>query len=411
MKRAILILVLILLFACSSTIFAATPESLSPEQLGSLAVIKHKVNGVRELAASRALSAEQAEEAANKYLTEAQAIAGRRISLEELEGVPDGINAADSTWLSKAAERLAGWVTFGNTIITIGVLGLVAGFLIIFRQAISDFLRIFRDIPVIVYEVLVYAFGLAMVVGGRVWTPEYGHFLGLFGCLILSGGVAFSFRHHAASRKKNFSVFFLILTVIFVAAALYYSSTLIGGFATFSFISTLGFEDALDNLACFIGFEDEGALARITTVSYVMIAAHVVLKAIGIQIPALQIFEPGMLYLGSIGGYTGMLISAGYWYSDRFSGNYLSRQIVAIVFGAGALFCGLTLGIPTLQKIGGTFFALYLLEKLLEIISLLKIRDAYALGGVIIFLSAVLAGAGMTIVRNQDFFGKYLLFL
>jgi hypothetical protein len=412
MKRATMVLWLGLLFAGSATIFAATPEQLSPEQLGALAAIKHKVNGIHELAAAGVLSAEQAEKATDKYLADAKAVGGRPISLGELSNVPDG-KTAESTWLSKAAERVAGWLTFGNTVITIGVLGLVAGFLIIFRQAIIDLLRVFKDIPVIVYEFLVYAFGLAMAGGGRVWLPENGHYLGLFGCLILAGGVAISFCYHPPARKnKNApSVFFLILTAIFAAGALYYSSALIGGFAIFSLIGALSFEDALDSLANFIGFEDEGALARVTTVSYVLIAGHVILKVVGAQVPAAQIFEPGMLYLGSLGGYTGMLISSGYWYFDRRSGNYLSRQIAAIFLGVAALFGGLIFGIPVLQKIGGTFLALYLLEKLLEIISLLKIRDAYTLGGVIIFMSAILAGAGLLVVRNQDFFSKYLLFI
>jgi hypothetical protein len=411
MKKAVSIFWMSLLLACSTTIFAATPERLSPEQISSLAVIKHKINGVHELASSGVISAKQAEEATNKYLAEANVISGGQMSLEELSNVPDAANDADPTWVSKTAQRLADWITFGNTVITIGVLGLVVGFLIIFRQAIIDMLRIFKIIPVIVYEVLVYAFGLAMVSGGRLWLPEDGHYIGLFGCLILAGGVAISFAYHAPSRDKNFSVYFLILTLIFAAAALYYSSTLIGGFAVFSLIGTLSFEDALDNLTNIIGFENEGALARITTVSYVFIAGHIILKTIGTQIPPLQVFEPGMLYLGGLGGYSGMLISSGYWYSGRYFDDYLKRQFVAIILGAGALVSGLMLGIPTLQKIGGTFFAFYLLEKLLEIISRLKLRSAYTIGAVIIFLSAMLAGAGTLIVRHQDFFGKYLLFL
>jgi len=408
MKRTVMILWLGLLLTCSTT-FAATPAKLSPEQLNLLATIKHKVNGIHELAAAGLLSAGQAEKATDKYLADARAIGGRQMSLEELSNVPDGDN--HSTWLSKTAERLEDWITFGNTVITLGVLGLVAGFLVIFRQAIIDLLRIFKDIPVLVYEVLVYAFGLAMLGGGRVWMPEYGHFLGLFGCLILSGGVAISFRYHAPRRKNRPSVFFLVLTAIFAAGALYYASPLIGGFATFCFIGTLSFEAAIDNLAGLLGFEDESALSRVTTVSYVVVGAHVLIKAIGVQIPALQTFEPGMLYLGSLGGYTGMLLTSGYWSFKRSFGNYLIRQIAALIFGAGALFCGLSIGIPMLQKIGGTFLALYLLEKLLEIISLFEIRDAYALGGVIIFLSATLALAGIIVVRNQDFFSKYLLFL
>lgn len=411
MKKAVIILWLSLLFALSATILAAAPEELSPEQINSLAAVKHKINGVHELAESGIISAGQAEIAADKYLAEANAISGRRMSLEELSNIPDGSNAADSTWLSKTAARVADWLSFGNTVITLGVLGLVIGILIIFRQAIIDLLKIFKEIPVIVYEVLVYAFGLTLVIGGRDWMPENGYYLGLLGCLILAGGVGISFFYHSSSRTKHgFSIFFLILTGIFAAGALYYASTLIGGFATFCFISTLSFEDAMDNLSSFIGFENDAALGRVTTVSYIVIAVHIILKIIGVQIPALQIFEPGMLYLGGFGGYIGILISSGYWY-DKFSGDYLIRQITAILLGAAALVCGLMLGIPTLTKIAGTFLALYLLEKLFEIISLLKIRDAYALGGVIIFLSATLAGAGLLVVRNQDFFSKYLLFL
>ncbi|HRH41366.1 MAG TPA: hypothetical protein PKY82_06940 [Pyrinomonadaceae bacterium] len=411
LKRGMVVLWLGLVLACSMTILATTPEGLSPEQLGSLAVIKHKINGVHELAASGVLTTGQAAQATDKYLIEAEVVAGRRISLEELSSVSDGVNTSDSTWLSKTAQRLADWITFGNTVITIAVLGFMIGFLIIFRQAIRDLLLIFKEIPVIVYEILVYAFGLVIVGGGRIWFPENGYYLGLFGCLILSGAVAISFYYHAPSRKSSSAVFFLILSFIFAGGALYYSSSLIGGFAVLTFISTLSFEDAMDSLSSFIGFENEGALARVTTASYVMIAGHVIIRAIGVQIPALQIFEPGMLYLGSLGGYTGILISSCRWYFFRSHDRYLIRQIVAIMLGSGALIGGLSLGIPVLQKIGGTFLALYLLEKILEIISLLKIRGAYALGGVIICFSAGLAGAGIMVVYNQEFFRKYLLFL
>lgn len=409
MKKAALILCLGFIFAVSTEISASTPENFSPEQLAALAAIKHKINGVRELAAAGILSAAQAENAADRYLTEAAAIGGRPVSLEELSDIPDGINNA--AWLSKTAARIAEWVTFGNTVTTIGVLGLVAGFLIIFRQAIIDLLRIFKDVPVIIYEVLLYAFSLTIIAGGRVWLPEYGYFFGLFGCLILAGAVALSFIYHSSFKKNNPSVFFLILTAIFAAGALYYSSALIGGFAAFGVISALSFEDALDSLSGLIGFEGQDTLARLTTASYVIIGGHIILKVGGVWFPSLQIFEPGIIYLGSFGGYAGMLIFSSRWSLSRSSGSYLSRQLAAIIFGAAALVCGLALGMPVLSKIGGTFLALYLLEKLLEIISLLKIRDAYTLGAVIIFMSAMLAGAGMAVIRNQNFFSKYLLFL
>lgn len=409
MKKALMILCLSLMFAVSATISAATPENLSPQQHAALAAIKHKINGVHELAAAGLLTAAQAEQATDQYLAAAGVVVGRTMSLEDLANVRDGIN--DATWLSKTAARIADWLTFGNTVVTIGVLGLVAGFLIIFHQAIIDLLQIFKDMPVIVYEVLLYAFGLLIVAGGRVWSPEYGYFLGLFGCLILSGAVAISFVYHAPSKKNAPWLFLLVLTFIFAAGASYYLSSLIGGFAVFFFIGAISFEDALDNLSGLIGLEDNNALSRVTTASYVLIAAHLTLKLLDAQIPSLQIFEPGILYLGSFGGYAGMLVFSGSWHFNRTSGNYLIRQFVAIFSGIAALIAGLGLGMPILQKIGGTFLALYLLEKLFEIIKVLKIRDAYSLGAVIIFMSALLAGAGITIVRNQDFFSKYLLFL
>ncbi len=46
---------------------------------------------------------------------------------------------------------------------------------------------------------------------------------------------------------------------------------------------------------------------------------------------------------------------------------YLQMQVVTVISGVAALYLGATSGIGTLLGIGGTFFAIYLLEKYYEI--------------------------------------------
>ena len=113
-------------------------------------------------------------------------------------------------------------------------------------------------------------------------------------------------------------------------------------------------------------------------------------------------FEGGVLFLGSFVGYLGLLIASSRWYEKRY--NYGVFQVVTIVAGCAALFVGSVWQIGELQKIGGTFFILYVLEKIAEIPVRHRINYAY-LG---VLMAGLMYGFFMYIKANPDIVRPYL---
>src|SRR5205807_6922097 len=91
------------------------------------------------------------------------------------------------------------------------------------------------------------------------------------------------------------------------------------------------------------------------------------LRLVGALLPALAIFEFGALFLGSLVGYAGLLVLSSRWFEGGYDKKYWAFQGVAIIAGVGALFFGSVFHIDELQKIGGTFFVLYCIDKPLEL--------------------------------------------
>jgi len=108
--------------------------------------------------------------------------------------------------------------------------------------------------------------------------------------------------------------------------------------------------------------------------------------------------------MGSFVGFLGLLIASSRWYPKRFPYAYL--QFVTIVAGLAALFVGSLWQIGELQKIGGTFFVLYVLEKLCEIP--IEKRKNYAYLGLVV--SGLFFGFCMMVRSHPETFQPYLLF-
>ena len=81
-------------------------------------------------------------------------------------------------------------------------------------------------------------------------------------------------------------------------------------------------------------------------------------------------------------------------------------QAITIAAGIGAIFIGSVRDIPELLGIGGTFFALYLIEKPFEIRA--KSVRGYAMIG--LFVSAGVYGCVVWAKTHMDIVEPYLLF-
>ena len=157
-----------------------------------------------------------------------------------------------------------------------------------------------------------------------------------------------------------------LLFIAWSAAAVYYSSTLLGFIAVAAFVSALGFSIIVTPLCYFIGFKDDEAIVRGTLAGGTMVGIYTLIATTGIVVPTyLEIFRTGVMWIGTFVYFIGLLIMASKYYSKDFQ--YLFMQALMIASGVLAIGVGSLYEIATLQRIGGTLFYLYVIEKYFEI--------------------------------------------
>lgn len=302
------------------------------------------------------------------------------------------------TWLQYAA----GFVTWMN-ILQVGaiILGVSCGSYILFRW-FGWLLAIFLYIPVVVYEVLGYALSIGLVVwayfldGPNQLWPLLGGSLLFGGMLVITGQL-----HNI---RPNYERFFGTLFIVWAAIALFYQSEVIGFFAVAAFMGMLGFSFAVVPMGYVIGFQDDDALKRATTAGFITLIAFLAIRISGTYVPYIHVFEQGALWLGSFVGFIGILIASSRWYENRAM--YPVMQVIAIALGMGAIGIGSVFGISQLLGIGGTFFALYLIEKPFEI----PASSATAYAAIGLFVAGAVGGAVFWAQNNMELIEPFLLF-
>lgn len=374
-------------------------EGGAPQSPPELVEYRTRIRALAETAEAGIISREQAAEGAKRYLREASTRAGRPVTAGELERLPDAgrIGQPELTRL----QRFAGLVTFVNVLWVLGIgIGVVC-FSYLFGSYAAELMRLLRDVPPVVYEVAFYGASLGFVAGGLVAGGPAAPFLGLTGCLLYAAAVSFTLT----TRKLlcGYVKFSLALLAVWAPAAVLYSSSMIGFIAVAALFSALGFYAGMGRLCYFIGFEDDDAVGRATTAAFVVLGVFVALRLGAFSLPGLSVFESGALFLGSFVGYLGLLIASSRWF--RSPRSYAYMQVVTIAAGLLALFAGSVFSIPQLERIGGTFFVLYLLEKPAEIPFESK-RARAALG---LAVSALIYGCCLYFKTHPDFAARYIL--
>lgn len=292
-------------------------------------------------------------------------------------------------------QRVAGLITFGNIMLTGGILGTV-GFL-------AWLLYLIR-IPTAVYELGGYATSISLVVFAKnIPLGIDTVFIAFAGCIGFAAMLLVSAALH--NLEKNEAGYCMTLAVMWGIVALAYQSELIGFFSIGALFGALGFFIKSYPLMTVIGFEDEDALNRATGAAFIILALFVSYRLVGVDVPHVRLFAYGAYLIGSFVGFTGLLILAYEGYSDNRG--YIARQLPIIVAGVAALFFGSILAIPEIQKIGGTFFGLYLMEKVCDVPT--DDTIGYATKGLVI--SSIALGASYLILRYQEFFAPYILMM
>ena len=142
-----------------------------------------------------------------------------------------------------------------------------------------------------------------------------------------------------------------------------------------------------------MGWTKDESVPRSTMASFILLAFYVSIKLTSHNAPEwLNLFSTGCLFMGAFVYFLGLLVMSSKWYSweDQYeevgamykdgkkvheaykvrsvtADRYLIMQGITLTSGFAALYFGASFDIGTLLGIGGTFFAIYLLEKYYEI--------------------------------------------
>jgi hypothetical protein len=355
-RLAILFGVSIVLFMFMAQIAFAQANDVNPD----IIKIKHSIMTIQELEQQGILPPAEAEKSIAYYLAQASRAAGHTLTLNEIMAIPDPTPQGLTP-----LQEFAGAIDFLNVIMVLGIIAVVGAVIYLFRYYVEKLLQLLKNVPVVVYEIVFYVASLACGIGGWLLPEPMHNYIGLLACLLFAGALGFS----ASYRRPLARVFLfsILLFLVWAPAAILFGSALIGFFAIAALLSALGSNVFVTAVFEFVRSRNEAIIEKATFGAFLILAIFIELRLFGALIPALAVFEFGALFLGSFVGYSGLLISSSRWYDRHQRRKYWGFQAVSIIAGVGALFFGSVFQISELQKIGGTFFVLYCMVKLIEI--------------------------------------------
>ncbi|MDJ0520397.1 MAG: hypothetical protein QNJ74_30470 [Trichodesmium sp. MO_231.B1] len=373
-------------------------DNLPPEKVQELISIRHSITTIDELEKRGVLSETQVTTETRYYLEKSQLIVGEKLSLEEIIQLTNNYEIVTPGSQTNIIQKVAGFVTFTNIILTAAAILLVSA---VGWLASLYLIPILTLIPGWGYEIIIYLVCFGAIVGGNLLT-EIGEFIAFPGCLGLIGAISFShYLHRKFFQKlvddKNSYPYYLdslILFIIWAIAAIVYQSSLLGFIAIIALETCLGFSVVITPLCYMIGFTEKDVIPRAMSASLILLTIYVSSEIANFELPYIGIFSTGVLFVGTFVYFVGTLIVSSKWYDyEKFNLNrYLWLQFLTIGSGVAALYIGSVWQVLLLQRIGGTFFFLYLIEKYFELPWKEETAAWATLGlAIILYLSALVA--------------------
>ncbi|MDR9402284.1 MAG: hypothetical protein RI580_02480 [Halothece sp. Uz-M2-17] len=201
-----------------------TPEAMAQEATGDIVTIplEHRLEIIKDLEDREVLSSTEAQQQRAYYREQPE-----HITTQLLQRVGGIFTLSNVIWI------------FSSILLVFALGGLFSLYL----------WPLLRSIPVLVYEIVAYLFGLGIVIGGYALTPPLGEYIAFPGCLSFIGLWSLSDYLH---RKKlqNFyealgtnaySFGCLLMALLWGAIALLYQSTAIGFITIIALEAYFGF--------------------------------------------------------------------------------------------------------------------------------------------------------------------------
>lgn len=339
---------------------ASFAGDLSAQDAATVNNAKHGIVSTMELSKKGLITVLQAQQAVIMYTDQAAEVDPKFQNVDAIVAFesPDiKIVEAELT----TGQKIVGAITFMNVLYVIAVFVFVISAIVIFKDVIMVFLGTLWNLPKIIYESLAYVASVGAI-GAAFFVPEFSQGLGFLGVVGIGGSMVMS------SIIRNIEPepvrFFGIMLALSVPVAYLLASPWVGFISSVAFMGMMGFSVLVTPGCIALGFKDDKSVAPT-----ILAALYLLTTIIGMSItnvPGVEIFRDGGIWMGSFVTYIGLLIVSSKWYPDEHR-SYAFMQFVTIGLGIAAIFVGSVFGFPVLAKIGGTFFVLYLIAKLFEI--------------------------------------------
>jgi hypothetical protein len=359
-----------------------------------LAQIKHSIITVQDLEQRGLMIPSEANKAIAFYMAQASQLVKHPMTMQQILAVPDPTQQSLTP-----LQEFAGAITFLNVMLVLAIIAVGGAFIYLFKHYMRILFRILAHVPILVYELLFYGASLSSALIGW-WLPVPMHqSLALLACVLFAGALAFSVSYRRA--LAHVFIIAMILFLVWTPMAILFTSPFVGFFAVGALLAALGWNDvvlwAINELGAHVHSRSSQHIEHATLAGFVILALFVGIRLLSGLVPVLAVFTFGSVLLGSVFGFGGLLALSDRWYTQQYHTSveqqegetdeehtarweqarqqkrnvhrkhYWGFQIVAIIAGIGALLFGSVLQISELQKIGGTFFVVYLLVKLAEI--------------------------------------------
>lgn len=339
---------------------AACLARTGPEAREELSSLRDDIATIQRLHGSEGFFAEaEAADCVARKLDRASRVVGRAVTAAELEALVEEGRSADR--LRSVRDKV---IFLAGLFLVIALVGLTLYY----------FGPVLRSLPYELYEIVAWAACFTGLLSQRLW-PMTAYWLVIPGamavlpCFWLTKALHFPGLDTRGASARAAST---VCLVIWGSFALLYRNPLLGFLAVAALQTRLGFSVFAMPLCYFFGFTEKDAIPRSMGASFIMLAVYVFGSSAGAGHWILDVFGPAMLKLGAFVYFTGCLIVSNRYYhraahDSAVDAQYVLLQLLTIMSGSAALYLGALLEIPVLSGIGGTFFALFLVEKYLEI--------------------------------------------
>lgn len=252
--------------------------------------------------------------------------------------------------IDQSEGPLAGLLTFSNFTFVISIMMIVSTVVWLFGLY---FIQIIATMPLQLIEIALYGF---LSLGIHQAPVLFGNLAYIWGLLFAFGLTATTVLTGARTKTGNITLLDFVNMLIHGFVGVYLESKMICFVSVMFLMSLIGFNER---------HEEKNIAPSATFASAIVTFLGCYFKLHPIE--TLDLFVPGMLWLGPFVFYISLLIMSSLYYHNKFSPAYTNMNIITILCGVSAVYFGNVLDISQLYGFGGTFFTIFLLEKYCEI--------------------------------------------